>query len=61
MLLVVILLGYGLVAIPKRYIRESNEEAVLNQVYSDAIALDEQKTEKLYELEELSKVFYKII
>jgi len=55
---VVILLGYGLVAIPKRYIRESNEERILEKNYKDAVLLDEARTEKIYELEDLSRVIY---
>lgn len=54
----VILLGYGLVAIPKRYIRESNEERILEKNYKDAVLLDEARTEKIYELEDLSRVIY---
>ena len=43
-------------AIPKRYIRESNEDKILEKNYKDAVLLDEARTEKIYELEDLSRV-----
>jgi hypothetical protein len=55
-LLVILLLGYGFVAIPKKYIRASDEDKMLAQHYSTAIDLDEKKTENLYDLEEKSRV-----
>jgi hypothetical protein len=41
LLLVVLLLGYGLVAIPKRYIKESNEDEMIDKCYKDAVLLDD--------------------
>ncbi|CAD8085596.1 unnamed protein product [Paramecium primaurelia] len=55
LLLVVILLGQGLVAIPKLYYREHKEEEVLEQCYQQAVLLDEQRTEKTYELEDICR------
>jgi len=50
--LVILLLGYGFVAIPKKYIKESDEEKILIQYYCLASEIDERRTEDLYELEE---------
>ncbi|CAD8058048.1 unnamed protein product [Paramecium sonneborni] len=52
---VVLLLGFGLVAIPKRYIKESKEEEVLDKCYKDSVYFEEQRTEKGYDLEEICK------
>ncbi|CAD8049363.1 unnamed protein product [Paramecium primaurelia] len=53
--LVVLLLGFGLVAIPKRYLKESKEEEVLDKCYKDSVYLEEQRTEKGYDIEEICK------
>lgn len=54
--MVVLLLGFGLVAIPKRYLKESKEEEVLDKCYKDSVYLEEQRTEKGYDIEEICKV-----
>lgn len=41
LLLVVLLLGFGLVAIPKRYLHESKEDEVIERCYKDAVLLEE--------------------
>ncbi|CAD8176346.1 unnamed protein product [Paramecium pentaurelia] len=61
LLLVVILLGQGLVAIPKLYYREHKEEEVLEQCYQQAVLLDEQRTEKTYELEDICRVTLQLL
>ena len=58
----ILLLGYGFVAIPKKYIKESDENKMLSTYYGKAIEIDEKRTENLYDIEEKSRVlFMKII
>lgn len=50
------LLGYGFVAIPRKYIQECNQETKLSKCYQEAVEVDEYKTEKIYDLEEKCRV-----
>lgn len=55
-MMIILLLGYGFVAIPKKYIQESNQENELQHCYSEGVQVAEFRQEKMYDLEEKCRV-----